>query len=244
MKLIIILSLLLSGCANLPDIGIGPVTTTTMQTPQATTTTTLPSKPAYLQSWWTNSTEPHPERIEMFQILSSLIDQKLEIFSKATDLPAICPKFQSLDRQHQILTFANFIGTVIYKESAFNPKSWMTETTMDLDSVTGKQVKSEGLLQLSYQDVPNYASIIQGFRNICQIDWSKDKSLDQNDPKKTIFDLSKNLTCGVEIMAYDMTAKHAFGNATSYWAVLRPNGKYTSYAYITSVAKMHTPGCL
>jgi hypothetical protein len=69
----------------------------------------------------------------------------------------------------------------------------MIETTMGTDPVTGKQVASEGLLQLSYQDVPNYGSVLK--YPLCKIQWSKDKSLSVTDPKKTILDPYINLEC-------------------------------------------------
>ena len=54
----------------------------------------------------------------------------------------------------------------------------MVETTMGADSVTGKQVASEGLLQLSYQDIPNYGALLK--YPACKIDWQKDKALTVN----------------------------------------------------------------
>ncbi|MEN0057917.1 MAG: hypothetical protein AAGB31_03715 [Bdellovibrio sp.] len=67
----------------------------------------------------------------------------------------------------------------------------MTENTMGTDLVTGKQVVSEGLLQLSYQGVPNYGATLK--YPLCRIEWSKDKNLAATDSKKTILDPLINL---------------------------------------------------
>ena len=113
-----------------------------------------------------------------------------------------------------------------YFESGWKPTSRMTETTMGIDPVTGKQVESEGLLQLSYQDVPNYGSVLKF--PACKIDWQKDKSLSAIDPKKTILDLYINLECGLRILGSQIKKKgSAILSSGVYWSVLKEGGKYS-----------------
>jgi hypothetical protein len=49
-------------------------------------------------------------------------------------------------------------------------------------------VRSEGLLQLTYEDQTRYG---------CDFDWDVDKTLKADDPAKTILQPKNNLECGV-----------------------------------------------
>ena len=89
---------------------------------------------------------------------------------------------------------------------------------MGTDPVTHQHVYSEGLLQLSYQDSLNYS-----FCN--EFDWKKDRHLSPGDPRKTILDPFKNLSCGIQILNR-LVQRHqlvAFGSG-NYWSTLMPNG--------------------
>ncbi len=74
---------------------------------------------------------------------------------------------------------------------------------MSLDSVTGLQIRSEGLLQLSYIDVPSYQYTAG------DIDWMKDKAMALSDyaagatsgnPARTLLNAYANLNLGLFIM--------------------------------------------
>ena len=53
------------------------------------------------------------------------------------------------------------------------------------------RTRSEGLLQLSYQDEKRYG---------CDFDWEKDKSLKPNDPEQNDTSARNNLECGIKIL--------------------------------------------
>src|ERR1035437_9031673 len=68
-------------------------------------------------------------------------------------LASVCPKWEQVDKPS---VWLKFWENIIQHESSMNPNSTYTETSMGIDPITGKQVVSAGLLQLSFQDVPNY----------------------------------------------------------------------------------------
>ena len=149
----------------------------------------------------------------------------------ADDIETFCPKYRSLSDDQRSNFWGQLFAGVAKFESGWKPTSRMVETTMGTDPITGRQVASEGLLQLSYQDEGSY-------RLDCGFDWSKDKNLTDADPKKTILDPYNNLKCGISIMAKQLKNKRAIALSSNvYWAVLKINGKYTKITEIAAVTK-------
>lgn len=105
-----------------------------------------------------------------------------------------------------------------YAESGFKLNCRYVEPpSLGKDAVTGIQNTSEGLLQLSYQDAKYHS---------CEFDWSIDKKLHKDSMLKTIFNLEKNIKCGMQIMNKLIGKKnHYIFNDGNYWAVLKPNNK-------------------
>lgn len=105
-----------------------------------------------------------------------------------------------------------------YAESSFKLNCRYVEPpSLGKDAVTGIQNTSEGLLQLSYQDSKYHS---------CDFDWNIDKRKSSFDLTKTIFDIEKNITCGMKIMDKLVGKKgHYVFNDGNYWAVLKPNNK-------------------
>lgn len=136
------------------------------------------------------------------------------------DVESFCPMYDRLGTQDRLNFWAEFISSVALYESAWSPTSRMIETTMGTDPYTGRQVASEGLLQLSYQDVQ--------WAPYCEFDWSVDKKYSDTDPRKSIFDPKKNLSCGIQILDRQVARKGNIALSTGvYWAVLKINGKYS-----------------
>lgn len=155
----------------------------------------------------------------------------------ASDAPKFCPKWNSLDEETKKIAFAEMLVATSYHECGWNPTKRMTETTMGIDPVTGKQVVSEGMFQLSYQDQRSY-------KIDCGFDWSIDKSLSVTDPRKTILDPEKNIRCAVTIMARQVKNKNAvFLSSGVYWAVLKVNGKYSKIPDIVKRTRARVPAC-
>jgi len=83
------------------------------------------------------------------------------------------------------------------------------------DHVSHRMVRSEGLLQLTYEDSRRYG---------CDFDWNVDKHLAEHDPDKTILQPENNLLCGVNILENQIVVqKKPLISKTSYWSTLRPD---------------------
>jgi hypothetical protein len=164
------------------------------------------------------------------------VEARYESFSKAKDMTTFCPLYDSLDKDRKIAAISQMLVGVAFHESGWKPTSWMTETTMGDDCITKKQIRSEGLLQLSYCDTT--------WAKHCKFDWSKDKSLRENDPKKTIYDPYLNLSCGIGILAnqVDKYSKITMEKSV-YWAVLKIGGKYSKIPQIAESTKKQLPFC-
>lgn len=162
-----------------------------------------------------------------FQVIDTVTYDQME---QVTDAEIFCPNFARLSREQKINFWGQLIAGIAYYESAWSPVSRMHETTMGTDSVTGQPVYSEGLLQLSYQDIQ--------WSTYCPFDWNKDKYLAPTDPAKTILDPYKNLYCGIRILA-DQIASHKKIVLSSgvYWATLKSNGKYQQINGIAAMTK-------
>jgi hypothetical protein len=165
------------------------------------------------------------------EYLHSLIDNELLIdFDTAQDIERFCPKYQSLSRDQRVNVWGALIAGISKFESGHNPLSRMTETTMGIDPITKKQVVSEGLLQLSYQDTLIYP--------FCQFDWKRDKGLATSDSRKTILDPYRNLNCGARILAQQIRRRsQVVLSSNVYWAVIKEGGKYQKINAIASIVK-------
>lgn len=170
------------------------------------------------------------EAVKWSQFVMQEVKKDFDTFEKAQDITLFCPKYKQLSKDQKLNAWAQFFAAVSYYESGWSPVSRMIETTMGKDCITGKQIVSEGLLQLSYCDMT--------WAKACQFDWSADKDLADKDPKKTILDPYKNLSCGISIMAGQLN-KHGklVLKSSLYWAVLKDEsvGKYSK---VTSISKM------
>ena len=101
---------------------------------------------------------------------------------------------------------------------------------MGEDPVTGQQVHSEGLLQLSYQDGRSW--------DFCKFDWGKDQHLSPTDPRKSIFDPYINLTCGLGILSRQIRrhGRIVLGKG-AYWAVIKSTNKRNRIAEIRQIVQ-------
>lgn len=193
----------------------------------------VPEKEFAALSWERN----HPERKAWSKFVFELVSEELlEVLDSAKDAKRICPKYEVLARDQRVLIWGELVSALAYFESGWSPTSRMTETTMGTDPVTKKQVVSEGLLQLSYQDVPNYGSVLK--YPLCKIEWTKDKGLSVTDSKKTILDPYINLECGLRILANQVQKKNlVILSSGVYWAVLKEGGKYSKIDSIIAMVE-------
>jgi hypothetical protein len=193
-------------------------------------TAPLPSPGYKMQSLsWESTT--HPERTKWSIYLQDIILNKWNtLLAGADDIETFCPQYYKLDNDQRANAWAALFAGVAKYESSYNPLSRYNETTMGTDPITRQPVYSEGLLQLSYQD-------IQGFP-FCEFDWNKDKNLSSTDPKKSVLDPYKNLYCGVGIMAKQITRKGLITvSSGAYWSTLKSGGRYQQISGIAAIVK-------
>ena len=82
------------------------------------------------------------------------------------------------------------------------------------DGVSGLYGRTEGLLQLTYEDEKRYG---------CDFDWHADRHLKPNDPARTILQPKNNLECGVKILANQIIVQHKpLLYRSGYWSTLQP----------------------
>ena len=141
----------------------------------------------------------------------------------------LCPKWSTLGSSLRAEFWSSLMWAVAGPESSRNRTLIYVESTMSKDPITGYQVRSEGLLQLSYQDVPNY-----GYKGD-DISWSKDKTMAIQDydsgthygnPKRTILNAYSNLNLGLFIMNKlvvmpSKASKSMEDTLGSYWSTLQ-----------------------
>lgn len=173
----------------------------------------------------------YPERKAWSQHLQKIILEDWSSLLPGTDdITNFCPRYNTLDNNERANVWAQIFVAIAKYESAYSPVSRMQETTMGTDPVTRQPVYSEGLLQLSYQDIQ--------WAPWCKFNWNVDKMLSATDPKKTILDPFLNLDCGVGIMAKQIKSKGAIVVSSGvYWAVIKSGGRYQQINNIQSMVK-------
>lgn len=177
-------------------------------------------------SWEYKVTESKEWSTFVFGKIESLQDK----FFQCEDITWFRTDYHSLSPKQKINIWGELISAICKFESDWRPWSSMVEKTMKNDPVTGKQVKSEGLMQLSYQDKINYPKLT------CKFDWEADKYKADNDKTRTILDPYINLEFGIEILATQIEKRKRIALENSvYWAVLKLNGKHSK---LTEIRKM------
>ena len=158
------------------------------------------------------------------------------LLSGPSDVETFCPMYSRLGHQDQINFWVQLLAGVTKYESGFNPVSYMIEPTLGDDPITGSQVISAGLFQLSYQDTPNYKSHVA--TGVCVFDYPADSKLAMTDIKRTINDPKTNITCAVSIMNY-LVGKHGAiaYNSGNYWSTLMPSSKYGKVPQIKAITQ-------
>jgi hypothetical protein len=133
------------------------------------------------------------------------------------DVRRFCPRFYEMAEADKRAFWAYFFQALAGAEAGLKPTTTVRHTEPEVakkDTVTGRMVRSEGLLQLTYMDSTRYG---------CDFDWEKDKTLPVKDPAKTILQPKNNLTCGVKILENQLFEQNKpLLSSTSYWSTLQP----------------------
>jgi len=142
------------------------------------------------------------------ELLSSRVSHAVKPF---------CPRFSSLGEPDKRAFWAYFFQALAGAEAGLRPTVNVRHTEPEVavkDDVTGRIVRQQGLLQLTYMDSQRYG---------CDFDWETDKELDEHSPAKTILQPKNNLLCGVKILQNQLIDQHKpLLSNTSYWVTLRP----------------------
>jgi hypothetical protein len=135
----------------------------------------------------------------------------------ARSVRSYCPRFGAISDADKRAFWAYTFQALAAAEAGLKPTSDVRHTEPEVavkDSVSKRTVHQEGLLQLTYMDSDRYG---------CDFDWSRDKTLPEKDPSRTILTPRNNLLCGVKIMENQiLTQKKPLLSASSYWVTLRP----------------------
>ena len=128
-----------------------------------------------------------------------------------------CPCFNKMSIADSRVFWAYFFQALSGAEAGLDRTSDVRHTEPQVaveESVSHRMVRSEGLLQLTYEDSDRYG---------CNFDWNYDKHLPERDPSKTILEPRNNLLCGVNILENQLvTQKKPLLSMSSYWSTLRP----------------------
>jgi len=133
------------------------------------------------------------------------------------DVRRFCPRFYEMAEDDKRAFWAYFFQALAGAEAGLRPETRVRHTEPEVavkDDVTRRLVRSEGLLQLTYEDQKRYG---------CDFDWDADKTLKADDPGKTILQPKNNLECGVKILDNQIIEQRkALLSPTGYWSTLRP----------------------
>jgi hypothetical protein len=136
------------------------------------------------------------------------------------DVRRFCPRFYGMSEVDKRAFWAYFFQALAGAEGGLKPTSLVrhTQPVMDVkDAVTGAKGRTEGLLQLAYEDQKRYG---------CDFDWETDRRLKANDPARTILQPKNNLECGVTILNKQIIEAHKpLLSHSGYWSTLRPGGE-------------------
>ena len=160
---------------------------------------------------------------------SSMLDNNV-----ATDIKTFCPKYDTLTQPERLNFWGQFFAALAKPESGWNAASSTLEPLKNFkkpDPITNQRVRSEGLLQLSYQDQKSY-------RLDCGFNWNRDQHLAPEDPRKTILNPYLNLRCGIKIMARQLKKRKSITLPENvYWSVLRTSDHQHTIKAISNMTK-------
>jgi hypothetical protein len=142
------------------------------------------------------------------ELLSAQVDR---------DVRPFCPRFGAIAEDDKRAFWAYFFQALAGAEGGLKPTSELRHSQPEMavkDQVTGVQGRTEGLLQLAYEDSKRYG---------CDFDWHADRALRVNDPARTILQPKNNLECGVKILRQELIGQHKpLLSRTQYWSTLQP----------------------
>jgi hypothetical protein len=123
-----------------------------------------------------------------------------------------CPRFYEMSKTDKRTFWAYFFQGLAGAEAGLNPNTSVRHT----DPEGAPAMRSEGLLQLAYADRERYG---------CDFNPQMDRSLAENDPRRSILQPKNNLECGVKILVNQIIVRHKpLLTPSGYWSTLHPSG--------------------
>jgi hypothetical protein len=166
------------------------------------------------------------------QIIEQALPPEMLSAKVPRDVRRFCPRFYQMPEVDKRAFWAYFFQALAGAEAGLDLKTRVRHTELEVavrDPVTGVAVRSEGLLQLSYQEAKRYN---------CDFDWEADRTLKANDPRKTILQPKNNLECGIKILANQIIDQRKPLLARSgYWSTLQPGRP----SYVVFAKQMTNP---
>lgn len=152
------------------------------------------------------------------KVVEDALPTELLFSSKvAKDVQPFCPRYRRMSEPDRRVYWAYFFQALAGAEAGLRATADVQHSEPEVavkDSVTHRMVRSEGLMQVTYQDADRYG---------CDFDWEADKNLPAHSPEKTILQPENNLQCGVKILTYQLLDKQKpLVTHSSYWSTLRP----------------------
>jgi hypothetical protein len=130
-----------------------------------------------------------------------------------------CPRFYEMGETDKRAFWAYFFQALAGAEAGLNQNTSVRQAGRagaKPDEVSGRAMRSQGLLQLAYADQTRYG---------CNFNWEMDRALKANDPAKTILQPKNNLECGVKILFNQIIIQHKpLLSRSGYWSSLHPDG--------------------
>jgi hypothetical protein len=151
------------------------------------------------------------------QVVETSVPPEMVSTQVPRDVRRFCPRFYQMSEADKRAFWAYFFQALAGAEAGLNPQSNVHHTepeTAKVDDVSHRQVRSEGLLQLTYEDQQRYN---------CDFNWEADRHLPTHDPGKTILNPENNLRCGIHILTNQIIdQRKPIFTRTSYWSTLQP----------------------
>lgn len=128
------------------------------------------------------------------------------------DVRRFCPRFYEMSMTNQRTFWAYFFQALAGAEADLNPDAVAHHRKRERE--IGIERRSEGLLQLAYEDRKRYG---------CDFSIQMDRGLGVDNPERTILQPRNNLECGVKILDDQIIVHHRpLLTRRSYWSPLRP----------------------
>ncbi len=151
------------------------------------------------------------------KIVEEALPPELLSAQAGRDVRAFCPRFDAIAEADKRAFWAYFFQALAGAEGGLKPTSHVRHEQVEMqvkDSVTGMQGRTEGLLQLAYEDQKRYN---------CDFDYDADRKLKAGDPARTILQPKNNLECGIKILDQELFQQHKpLLSHSEYWSTLQP----------------------